>query len=187
MKNFAIALTAVAALTVTTLPVADAQGKGRRDGAFADRHAQAQHRASPRRFQQTIDRRQARQHTRIRQGRHSGALSRKELSRLRRDQRQIGRLERRFTADGHYSRPERRVLKRALKHSSKRIWRMKHNHRAGRPYYKKHKRFHRHFRRPYRHRGPVYHVYPVQDSSPGYSRALEIETRDFRFSVNATE
>ncbi len=187
MKNLAIALAIVAALTVTTLPAADAQSKGRRDGAFAQRHAPAQHRAGPRRFQHAVDRRQARQHARIRHGWRSGALSRKELSRLRRDQRRIGRLERRFGADGHYSRPERHVLKRALKHSSKRIWRMKHNYRAGRPHFRKHKRFHRHFRRPYRHRWPVYHVYPLHEFSPGYSRALEIETRDFRFSVNATE
>lgn len=192
MKNFAIALAAIAALTMGALSTADAQGKGRRDGAYNQRHASTQHRAGPRQFRRAVDRRQAGQRARIRQGWHSGNLSRKEVSRLRRDQRRIGKLERRSGADGHYTRHERRALKGALDHSSKRIWRMKHNRHGWKGGHRKHKRLHRRFHhrhhrrfhRPRHHHYPhAYRTYPIYEAAPVESHGLEIETEEFRFKV----
>lgn len=203
MKKFGIALATIAALALGTVSTADAQGKGRRDGAHKQRHASAQHRAAPRNFRHAVDRRQVRQRARIQEGRRAGQLNRHEVSRLRADQRRIGKLERRFGSDGHYNRHERRALKGALDHSSKRIWRMKHNrhggyrghgwhrgHKHGHGWKRghgKHRRFHRHFRHgprwPHRYRGHVQHVYPVYDDSPVHSHGLEVETPDFRFKV----
>lgn len=194
MKNFAIVIAAIAALVMGPLSSADAQGKGRRDGAQRQRHANVQHRAGPRKFQHAVDRRQAGQRGRIKQGWQAGNLSGREVSRLRRDQRRIGKLERRFGADGHYTRHERRVLKGALDHSSKRIWRMKHNRhgwKRGRGWkhgHRKHRRYHRRFNRGYGWRPHNYrHVpraYPVyEEASPSSSHGLEVETEDFRFKV----
>jgi hypothetical protein len=196
MKNFAIALATIAALTLGAFSTADAQGKGRRDGAARQRHATVQHRAGSRNFQRGVDRRQGIQRGRIRQGARAGNLNRHEVSRLRRDQRRIGKMERRFGADGRYSRHERRALKSALDRSSKRIWRMKHN-RPGRNHgYGKHRRYHkpfhwRHHKRfghgygwKRRHFRQVPYPVPVyQEVSPGPSRGLEVETEDFRFKV----
>ena len=192
MKNLGIALAVIAALTVGALSTAQAQGKGRRDGVHQQRHTSAQHRAGPRKFRHAVDRRQARQHKRIRQGWRNGSLNRKEMGRLHRNQKRIRKLQRHFGADGHYTRHERRVLRGALDRSSKRIWRMKHNRHAWKPGYRKHRRhrggfrrpyrFHRHYRHGYRH----YPLIPVHEVSPGYSRGLEIETPEFRFSVNAS-
>jgi hypothetical protein len=60
MKNLAVALTAIAALTMGVLTTADAQGKGRRDGAHRQGHPSMQHRAGPRKFAHTVDRRHVR-------------------------------------------------------------------------------------------------------------------------------
>ena len=148
MKNFAIAVALVAALTAATLSTAEAQGKNHRDGAHRQGHASMQHRANPRKFQHALDRRQARQRARIRNGRHTGTLNRKELARLRHGQKRIRRMERRLGADGHYTRYERRYLKGAIKRLSKQIWRLKHNYRTGRHGIRKHQRFQQHFRHP---------------------------------------
>ncbi len=127
MRNLSIALTVIAALTLGALGTAEAQNKGRRDGAHKQRSTSMQHRASPRKFQHAVGRRQARQHASIRQGWRSGRLNRKQVARLHRNQRHINKMERRFRADGHYPRQERRRMGRALGHSNKRIWRMKGN------------------------------------------------------------
>ncbi len=184
MKNVSIALTVIAALTLGALGTAEAQNKGRRDGAHKQRPTSMQHRASPRKFQHAVDRRQARQHTRIRQGWQSGRLNRKQVARLHGDQKRIGRMERRFGTDGHYTRLERRLMGRALDRSSKRIWRTKGNRYRAKPGYRKHGHFRRGFRRPRRHHRHVYRVYPVYEQLPIHSFGLEIETEDFRFSVN---
>jgi len=96
-------------------PVADRQSRRenrRRD--YSDNHGR-------------VDRRQDRQRARIKQGRRSGELSRGELRRLNKQQRKIGRMERRFNSDGHLLGKERRRLERAQDRASKRIARMKHN------------------------------------------------------------
>ncbi len=141
MKNVSIALTVIAALTLGALGTAEAQNKGRRDGAHKQRSTSMQHRASPRKFQHAVDPRQARQH-------------------------------------------ERRRMGRALGHSNKRIWRMKGNRYRAKPGYRKHRYFHRGLRRPRRHHRHAYRLYPVYEQPPNYSFGLEIETEDFRFSVN---
>ncbi len=184
MRNISIALTVIAALTLGALGTAEAQNKGRRDGAHKQGPPSMQHRVSPRKFQHAISRRQARQHARIRQGWQRGRLNRKQVARLHRNQKQFNKMERRFRADGHYSRNERRRMGRALDHSNKRIWRMKGNRYRVKPGYRKQRYFHGGFRRPRRHHRRVYRVYPVYEQPPSHSFGLEVETEDFRFSVN---
>jgi hypothetical protein len=77
MRNVSIALTVIAALTLGALGTAEAQNKGRRDGAHIPSPAPMQHRASPRKFQHALDRRQARQHARRRVGRALGRSSKR--------------------------------------------------------------------------------------------------------------
>lgn len=67
---------------------------------------------------------------RIQQGIHSGELTRKEAKTLRREQRNIRRLKKRFVRDGRISRHERRTLKRRYVRADRRIYRLKHNHRV---------------------------------------------------------
>jgi len=74
-----------------------------------------------------IDRREARQHARIAAGRHSGALTRPEIARLRAGQRHIHRMERRAGRDGIVTRGERRRIERAQDRESRAIYRLKHN------------------------------------------------------------
>lgn len=181
MKNLHIAVAVIAVLTLGALATAEAQGKGRRDGVHKQRHTLLQHRARSRKFQHAIDRRQGRQHARIRQGWQSGSLNGKELSRLHRNQKRIGRMERRFGADGRYTRHERRLIEGQLDRSSKRIWRMKHNRHAWKPRYRTHRHFRRYDHRPRYHRRQIYHLY---EQAPSHSFGLEIETGEFRFKVN---
>ncbi len=157
MRNVSIALTVIAALTLGALAMAEAQNKGRRDGAHKQSPTSMQHRASPRKFQHAVHRRQARQHARIRQGWQSGRLNRKQVARVRRNHRHINKMERRFRADGHYTRHECRRVGRALGRSSKRIWRMKGSCYRAKPGYGKHRYFLGGFRRPRRHHRHVYH------------------------------
>jgi len=74
-----------------------------------------------------VERRQERQRVRIAQGRRFGELSRGEFRRLKKQQRKIARMERRFSSDGHLSGKERRRLERAQDRASRRIARFKHN------------------------------------------------------------
>ena len=74
-----------------------------------------------------IDRREARQHVRIAQGRCSGQLTRAELWRLRGGQRQVRRMERRASADGVFGPRERWRIERAQDRQSRSIYRLKHN------------------------------------------------------------
>ena len=184
MKNLSIAVAVITALTLGSLGEAQAQSKGRRDGEHKQRKATVQHRASPREFQRTVNRRQDRQHARMREGRQSGSLNRKELSRSHRDQQRIGKLKGRFGADGYYSRHERTIMRGALEHSSKRIRRMKRNPHTWKPRHRYYRHPRRGFHRPYGYYRPVHRLYPVYGSSPSQSFGLEVETEDFRFSVN---
>lgn len=77
------------------------------------------------RFEQRIDR----QHDRIRHGIRNGELTRKEAKKLRRENRHIAKLERKFTRDGRLDRNERRTLRRELDQASRKIRKLKHNDR----------------------------------------------------------
>jgi hypothetical protein len=72
MKNFAIALATIAALTMGALSTADAQGKGRRDGAYKQRNTSVQHRAGPRNLGRAVERRHARRDMNMRHGGRRG-------------------------------------------------------------------------------------------------------------------
>jgi hypothetical protein len=79
-----------------------------------------------------IDRREARQEWRIRQGERSGQLTRREARRLQRGERHIRRMELRAKANGRVTPRERRHMERALNRESRRIYRLKHNGRMRR-------------------------------------------------------
>lgn len=73
--------------------------------------------------------RMERQHERIESGVESGALNRKEVRKLKKQQRKTRSIARKFREDGALSKKERRILKRQLDKSSDRIWEFKHNDR----------------------------------------------------------
>jgi hypothetical protein len=147
-----------------------ARGDGVRQGRPSAGHAPG------RGFQNRVQRRQSGQRSQIRRGARSGQLTRSELSRLRRDQKQIARMERHFGADGRYSRHERRVLKRSMKLAGKRIHHATHNRRHAR---RSAARRHHHWRHRRVHRR---HVYPVYVESSGRSHSLEVEFDGVRFA-----
>lgn len=63
------------------------------------------------RWRYEVDKRQARQHQLIHQGRHAGSITWREAYLLRREQARIARMERAFRADGHLSWSERQALR----------------------------------------------------------------------------
>jgi hypothetical protein len=77
-----------------------------------------------------VDRREARQHARIRQGVKSGQLTPSEAARLHAGQRHVNRVETRAKADGKVTPAERARLNRAQNHQSRAIARKKHNART---------------------------------------------------------
>jgi hypothetical protein len=77
-----------------------------------------------------IDRREARQHARIRQGVRSGELTPGETRELRQGQRHVRRMEWRAKADGRVTPRERVRVNRALDRQSRAIYRLKHNGRS---------------------------------------------------------
>ena len=77
-----------------------------------------------------VDRREARQHARIRQGVRSGQVTPGEAARLRAGQAHVRRVERRAKADGVVTPGERARLNRAQNHQSRKIYRLKHNART---------------------------------------------------------
>lgn len=79
------------------------------------------------RFTTRFEKRQDRQADRIRHGRRSGALTRDESRRLKREQRRIAQVHERFHEDGTLSRSERRRLEAMQDRASRRIARFKHN------------------------------------------------------------
>lgn len=76
-----------------------------------------------------IHRREVAQQSRIRQGVRQGDLTRGERWRLRHGQQHIRRMTVRARRDGHMSRYERRRIERAQDRQSRRIYRLRHNHR----------------------------------------------------------
>ena len=75
-----------------------------------------------------INAREARQERRIDQGIYSGELTKNEIRRLEREQNRIERVEDRYRTSGNGLSPrERERLERALKHSSRDIYRQKHD------------------------------------------------------------
>lgn len=77
--------------------------------------------------------RQQQQARRIQHGIASGQITPWEAKQLYKDQREIRRLKRYFTADGDLSRKEGVVLLKHLERSSHRIYRYKHNRRQTAP------------------------------------------------------
>jgi hypothetical protein len=74
-----------------------------------------------------VNKRQAKQQTRIRQGIGSGEVTRTEARRLRAEQRHIRRAERRAKADGEVTVGERVKLERKQNRVSRDIRRQKHD------------------------------------------------------------
>jgi len=70
---------------------------------------------------------QARQRERIRQGVHSGELTRVEARTLHREQRHIRHARKLAWADGHLSKPERARLHKIQKRAGNHIYGLKHN------------------------------------------------------------
>lgn len=73
------------------------------------------------RWNDHIDLHQNRQASLIRYGVHTGQLTPREALRLMAEQREIDRLQRQFTADGHISAQERRRLELALHEARRNI------------------------------------------------------------------
>jgi hypothetical protein len=81
-------------------------------------------------FDNRVDRQLSKQQAQIRQGRHSGELSRGEHKRLQKDQSRIAHMDRHFGSDGRYTKVERRKLSNALDRASNRVYRAKNNDRV---------------------------------------------------------
>ena len=77
-----------------------------------------------------VDRREARQHARIRDGVRSGELTPREAARLRAGQVHVHRVERRAKSDGVVTLRERARMERAQNRQSRHIARLKHNRRS---------------------------------------------------------
>jgi hypothetical protein len=86
------------------------------------------------RWRYAVEKREAKQHHLIYQGRRSGALTWRETVMLRREQIRIARMERAFRADGHLSWSERQALRYAQDAASTHIFHER-NDRGGRRYY----------------------------------------------------
>ncbi|MEJ2213378.1 MAG: hypothetical protein P8Y20_04770 [Gammaproteobacteria bacterium] len=76
-----------------------------------------------------FDQRLEKQHERIKAGVKSGQLTRKETRKLKKQQKKISSLERKFLADGFLSRYERKKLKKKQDKASQKIRKLKHNNR----------------------------------------------------------
>ncbi|MCP3866845.1 MAG: hypothetical protein GY703_01855 [Gammaproteobacteria bacterium] len=87
-------------------------------------------RGSSRRAERKFIRRQINQRARILEGRESGSLTRREMIRLRQDQKKIRRMVRRFSQDGYLTPREQHKLNKAQDRASRRIARAKHNDRV---------------------------------------------------------
>jgi hypothetical protein len=74
-----------------------------------------------------VDQRQQNQQRRINQGVASGEVTRVEAAKLRSEQRQIRRAERRAKADGKVTKKERANLQRDQNQASRKIRRQKHD------------------------------------------------------------
>ena len=106
MKTLRVLMLAMAAVMLTT--------------AIASAHS----------FTPRVDRREARQTWRVRQGVQSGQLTRAEARRLRMGQLRVHRMERRSERDGVVTRRERFRMENFQDRQSRHIWRLKHNGRV---------------------------------------------------------
>ena len=77
-----------------------------------------------------VDRREVRQHQRVRQGVQSGRLTPREAARLRAGQARVHALEHLAKADGVVTPAERVRIARAQNRESRHIFRLKHNPRS---------------------------------------------------------
>ena len=77
-----------------------------------------------------VDRREARQAWRVRQGVQNGQLTRAEARRLRMGQNRVHRMERRSERDGVVTRRERFRMENFQDRQSRHSWRLKHNGRV---------------------------------------------------------
>ena len=73
--------------------------------------------------------RMERQHERIENGIESGALTRKEARKLKKQQHKTRKMAKKFREDGSLTKKERRALNSQLDKRSDRIWEFKHNDR----------------------------------------------------------
>lgn len=121
-------ITVAAALAIALPGVASAQ-RGERGDRVNQNRAGVERTTRHDTSDSRIDRRQANQRARINDGRDSGSLTRREMGRLRGDQRRIRHMERHFARDGRIDRWERRALRHAQNRASRRIARAKHNRR----------------------------------------------------------
>jgi hypothetical protein len=87
------------------------------------------------RWRYAVDKREAKHHQLIHQGRHSGALTWRETVKLHREQVRIARMEHAFRADGHLSWSERQALRYAQDAASNHIF-QERNDRQGRHYWR---------------------------------------------------
>lgn len=74
-----------------------------------------------------IDKREANQEQRIKEGRESGALTRHEARRLRAEQKAIDRAQTRAAADGSVTAAERRHIRKMQNRAGRDIYRQKHD------------------------------------------------------------
>jgi len=102
-----------------------------------------------------FDKRAERQQSRIREGVKSGELTRKEVGKLRKQQKKIARTERRFKSDGAFTRHEHKKLNRLQDKASNRIYRLKHNDVSRDRHHRHHKSHRGHYRgwynKPHQH------------------------------------
>lgn len=216
MKNISIVVAVVTVLAIAQTGVALARGgdqgdrgSQRRDAAVerSDRSGSRQKTGERRRdsvvsgrqqrqgrYSAKVDKRQANQRKRIRNGRESGALTRGEVKRLRRDQKKISRLERRFEKDGRIDKRERRILNKAQNRAGNRIFESKHNDRNRGYRGGWGQRRHQGHRRPYRgwqRHGYQGHLHPQVEElvsyTPSASSSLALDLQFEGFSVGLSK
>jgi|GEM_PF-4964027 len=130
--NLLKTLPLLAALLATPL-LTSAHERFAREAAYQNHsstHLERRHRYSGERSWRALGKiavRRDRQWRRIEQGINAGELTRREVKKLRRQQRRIARLEYAFLDDDRLSRKERLVLMDRLDDASDRIYRFKHN------------------------------------------------------------
>ena len=108
-----------------------ARGEQRKIAHGERRHGERS-RTKHRAFDRRVDRRLDKQRARARAGWEKGDVTHRELKRIRKDQRKVARMDRRFGSDGRYTKRERRKLNNALDRASNRVYRAKNNHRVAR-------------------------------------------------------
>jgi len=81
-----------------------------------------------------VERRQATQRERIRDGLRQGELTSREAARLAHEQMEIDRLQRFYLVDGYLDRGERLRLRRELDEASRHIWQEQHDDQDRRDY-----------------------------------------------------